>query len=363
MQIVVALLLSLAAASEAADLKQLLDAHQWFRLREATKLQKAPALYRGAVASAFHSRAEAERELRIAIKNAVAGSDEAIDARVLLLGIYMREGHSRRALEQLSAIRRIRPDRKDIENVYWFWKGLAQWPDQKVIRRRKTLVRYRMISGNAAAPLVVNGHKAEWLVDTGANLSLVSESEAKRVGIEIRDTQAAMGDATGRSSGIRLGHARELRIGDVHLRDVGFIVVRDDQQPFVEMEPGTRGAIGLPVLFAAGAIAWDRDGNFELAGPVVEGAPNLAFEDAMPITDIEFEGRNVAVHLDTGGPLALSFGRNSPPTSRGRSKRELDARGWSLGWPLAWTSIRLRRRNFDSELAAELLISGRQRCC
>src|SRR5262249_14846180 len=77
-------------------------------------------------------------------------------------------------------------------------------------------------------PVEADGRKAQWIVDTGMTFSTVTESEAKRVGLELRDSGGrGSSDHTGRELPFRLAVAPDLRIGPAHLRNVVFVVVAD----------------------------------------------------------------------------------------------------------------------------------------
>jgi predicted aspartyl protease len=50
-------------------------------------------------------------------------------------------------------------------------------------------------------PVEANGRKAEWLIDTGMTFSTVTESEANRVRLELRDSGGRAGsDLPGKNS-------------------------------------------------------------------------------------------------------------------------------------------------------------------
>ena len=51
-------------------------------------------------------------------------------------------------------------------------------------------------SGSIFIPLSVNGEAAEYFFDTGAWVSSVSESEARRLGLRIGETSGTMGTTT-----------------------------------------------------------------------------------------------------------------------------------------------------------------------
>ena len=98
------------------------------------------------------------------------------------------------------------------------------------------------------------------MVDTGADFSLMSESEARSLGLAIHEGRASITDITGGSMGVRTTVVDELQVGATILRHIAFLVVGDDQQPFVDLPPDERGVLGIPVLLAFEAFRWAADG-------------------------------------------------------------------------------------------------------
>jgi hypothetical protein len=140
-------------------------------------------------------------------------------------------------------------------------------------------------------------------VDTGANFSVMSESEAKRLGLAVHEGAASVSDITGATSGARTTVVDELQVGATRLRHVAFLVVGDHQQPFVDLAADERGVLGIPVLLAFEAFQWTADGAFQIAVPRdrrEQRRANVCFDGATPVTEASFNGRRVTLHLDTG---------------------------------------------------------------
>jgi len=180
---------------------------------------------------------------------------------------------------------------------------LGQYPEQSVATRQQSTIHYRMKAGNLFVPVSIRGRAGSFIVDTGANFSLMSESEARRLGLAILEGGASVRDITGGTIGARTTLVDELQIGATRLRHVAFLVVSDQQQPFVDLVPDERGVLGIPVLLAFEALRWSTDGAFEIAVPTPQRhrrEANLCFDGAIPVTEARFGGRRITLHLDTG---------------------------------------------------------------
>jgi predicted aspartyl protease len=147
----------------------------------------------------------------------------------------------------------------------------------------------------------VNNRQVDWIVDTGMNISMISESEAQMLGISVHRLRANASDLAGGTVPVGAAVADELRIGECDVRNVPLVVLPDSRPPMDELARGERGIIGLPVLLALGTLRWSADGTFEIGGPSSPGAsPTLCFDELLPIVRVEWEGKPLDFVLDTG---------------------------------------------------------------
>ena len=166
-------------------------------------------------------------------------------------------------------------------------------------------------------PFSINGVQATYWFDTGAELSVMSESEAKRFRLRIYSAAVKVGDVNGTQVGARVAVADELSIGSVRVKHAGFLVLPDNQPPFNEQSVGSKGLIGLPVLLALNRFVWGADRKFEI-GPEPSNRkmshPNVCFDGNHPVVQVRYDDRGVAFTLDTGAtntdlypPFAAAF--------------------------------------------------------
>jgi hypothetical protein len=299
-----------AATQRDANLKSLYEAHQWFRLREAVQTTDAPAFYRGVVATAFNDVTKAEKEFQLVFKSAPK-SEEAFEAHVWLIYLYQRAGRFRQAVAQIDEILKVKPDRADLKNARALFAAFGQYPEQAVAARSFSSVRYIVKDGNLFIPVSVNSRSSTYIVDTGAAFSTLSESEATQLGLAIYDASGhEAADSAGLKFGVRIAIADRLKVGNVQLRHVAFLVVRDDQQPFINLPAGERGVLGLPVLLALQTMRWGKDGNFEIGVPSVSRRgrkSNMCFEGVQPVIEAEFRQNKINVFLDTGASVTRAL--------------------------------------------------------
>ena len=290
------LTLALAAAGAAQE-RRLDDGRQWLEAGTSVSAETDP-LRRAAIATSVNDVASAEPALAGIIR-ARAGSDAASHAHELLSRIYLRAGQYKKVIDNLDAWAKALPDRPELKSEKAdvdLFRGL---PDQ--VNGPRTASTLRHESGDFAVPVTINGKAATYLLDTGAWISAITEPEAARLGLSIRNGSGSIGDASGKGVKVRTAVAKELVIGDTRFRDVSFVVL-PNQEPWTSMPVGRGGIIGVPVILALGRVEWSRD-TWRLGGrsDTADRAPrNVVFSGNHLIVDMRVSGRQVFGALDTG---------------------------------------------------------------
>jgi predicted aspartyl protease len=266
------LFLCRAACGQLPSLKDLYEHQVWFRLREAVlAAQDPPLFYRAAIAVAFHQDDAAEKMLQDVIRS-MPGSWEATEAESLYDGFQIRSGRQSK---------------------------------QSVANPKPCRIHCKLKRGCLYIPVTINGRKVEYLLDTGAGTSVVSESEAKRLGLTLEKIDShAFDGATGRQIPVRYrGIARLFAVGNWAIRNTVFLVFPDDTFFFKGLPPRESGIIGLPAIQALETVRWDGEGNFDIgfrSSPADAGPPNLAFESDRVVVEVGFQGNRLTFGLDTG---------------------------------------------------------------
>ncbi len=320
------LLIAVAAARAAGpSLREIYDAHRWFDLRQAVRAQRAPLFYRSAVAYAFAEDKTAERLLARVIHDSPR-SWEAGEARSLLVFLYVRQGRHHAALRVIDEALKSDPN-SDPQDFRSMIAGFARYPDLSIERRAYSRLQGRIEEGNLFVPLTIGGKTVYWMVDTGANFSIVGESEAKALGLTIAPANLRGADSNGGQQTLNIAVVPTLEIGNIRLRNAGLTVVSDSAPPMSLLPAGQRGILGLPVILQLGAFRWTRDGMVEAALRTRRHAePNLCFDGFNPLTPVVVEGRTLDFMFDTGNgagtQLWRKFGEAFPGLLRDHGSKD-----------------------------------------
>jgi predicted aspartyl protease len=251
---------SWTAEQSVPETQTLDDGRQWLDSRK-LPAPTAPALLRAAAANALNQTAISER-LLLSIVESQPDSDAARRAHELLSRIYIRSGQYRRVIANLDQWARAFPDdphlrieRADVEQ----FRGL---PDQ--INGRVHPSKLRHGPGNDFnVPVLINGRRATYLLDTGAWISVMTIAEAKRLGLTIREGTGLMSESSGKGVNVRTAIAKTLSLGSVIFHNVSFAIL-PDIEPWKSMPTGRGGIIGVPLQLPLGCIRWMRGRRWDV---------------------------------------------------------------------------------------------------
>jgi len=153
--------------------------------------------------------------------------------------------------------------------------------------------------------LTVNGMRAPWLLDTGANISVVSQSFAERLELKFLagNAQTTAG-LTGIENPLHVALLPTLQMGGATLHNV-VVMVLNDANLNIKLGKGSyqiSGIIGYTVFQALGTVTFLRDGEFE-AGDKARAAgvgARMYMDGLTPIIECKVEGQDLPFSFDTG---------------------------------------------------------------
>jgi predicted aspartyl protease len=260
------------------------DGRQWLE-GQATPPSTSPDLLRAAAANALNQVPASESLLKRVI-NANPTSDSARRAHMLLSRLYLRQGQYQRLIANLDEWARQFPGGADIKDERAAMEQFRGLPDQITVARGLSNLSHGP-DRDFAAPATINGKPVNYLLDTGAWLSVLTEAEAKRLGMVIREGAGVLSDPSGKGAKVRT--------------DVSFAIL-PDVEPFRSMELGRAGILGIPILLEAGCMRWVKGGTWELGCATASSrdSMNLVFFENHLLVAATVSGTSVFGVLDTG---------------------------------------------------------------
>jgi predicted aspartyl protease len=216
--------------------------------------------------------------------------------------MYFRNGMYREGLHEIVAALHERPNASDPKSMLFILTALNGLPKTSIMASKPSSLQIE--PGSTFLPLKINDRDAEFFFDTGASISVIGASEARELGLVAKPVEGKMGDASGQAvTSLQITLVEDLRIGNLHLRNVPFIVVADTGEPWTGLPQGKHGIIGLPLLLAMHTIRWTPAGKFEFGFPSQArnvDTCNMLFHNSNPVINVLVEGKNLDFTLDTG---------------------------------------------------------------
>jgi hypothetical protein len=167
--------------------------------------------------------------------------------------------------------------------------------------------------GVITTELSLQGIRSAWILDTGANQSVISRSLAEQLHLAMLPGIAhTASGVTGIENPLRVAILPEMSLGGATAHNVPLLVLDDANLTISVTKDKTyriAGVIGLPVLRALGCVTFHHEGTLDATkicdGPA-EGSP-LEFNMLTPVVLPVIEGQPLPFTLDTGaGGTSLS---------------------------------------------------------
>lgn len=291
-------------AQTSPDLRVMLDKNRAFTLRDTVERGHVPVFYRGAVEESENRLKAAKRDLERAIAADPHGK-QAFEAHEMLSNAYFRNGQFRESLAEAEAAYTVNRDSADLNNSLPLFRALAEAPDMQVVERHGSRVEMKRDSdGSRGLPVKIDGKEVSYGFDSGAALSVMGAADAKYLGLEVKHVTSNLTEASGKSiGGYDIAVAKDLVLAGLHLKNVPFFVLQDTGEPWVHVQVGGRGLIGLPVLLAMQTVQWEPRGWFAFgkdARAKKPGERNLLFHGTTAIVQVRVNEKPLIFSLDTG---------------------------------------------------------------
>ena len=180
--------------------------------------------------------------------------------------------------------------------------------------------------GLLRAPVSINGQRLDAVVDTGANLSVVSTSAARRLGLRVLDGVTHVRGAGSDQVPTRIGIAGQLDFAGLKATNVAFLVLDDGQLALPTVTDYRIDVIiGFPILRELKKIRFARNGWLTPEPVAASGiASNLRLVGNDLFVSASVNGRPVALHLDSGAPnsfLTDLFAARHPELTRDLARK------------------------------------------
>jgi len=176
----------------------------------------------------------------------------------------------------------------DYRNTRNMWLSLSEAPRQEVIVREQTVIQLERDKANLQnMPVRSDSVTISFIFDTGANLSTVTESTAKRLNMRMTDSGVEVNSITGLKVQSKVAVCPEFTIGSIVVRNAVFLVFPDSALYIPQISYQINGIIGFPVIEGMKEVRITRSGTFIV--PMKREQPkrsNMALDFLTPILQL-----------------------------------------------------------------------------
>jgi predicted aspartyl protease len=164
------------------------------------------------------------------------------------------------------------------------------------------------IAGLWNIPVTIYGEIFDFVFDTGANISVLTESFAKKLGIKIFDAKIRVGTSTDIKVDSKIGICKELKIGNITYHNVAFLVMPDESLSFAGGIYKINGIVGNPVIKAFDEFTIDKTNLLTISETPEENKhPNLCFEGFNPVIQLISGVDSLFFLFDSGANTTMLY--------------------------------------------------------
>lgn len=198
---------------------------------------------------------------------------------------------------------------KDMYDANRIWSCVKDEPAQTIQHIGSSAIRLKKdLAGLSNIPVTRGDSTYDFVFDTGAGISVVTESFAKQLDftIVLDCVIPIKSGITGIPTNSRLAMARALRIGNMEIKDALFLIFPDSALSFGGGVYKISGIIGFPIIKEMGELRFRNDSLLVQPSPV--GLPlvkNLAVDILKPYIFLSYNGTLLPFTFDTGAKESL----------------------------------------------------------
>ena len=271
---------------------------------------------RGVLANKENENAESIRDLEPLVPRLDPVADSARFRVVLktLADDYLktyRYGDAANALDRLyraSGATMAPADRTDLRSELLLRRALRNAPRQRTVVASPFAI---PLTPNAIGLRDVTVHvgrdSSKWIFDTGANLSTITETVARRLRLHVITSGSTTSGITGVAVPSRVAVIPEMRIGAARVENAVVLVMPDSMLDIPQIKFQITAILGYPVLEALGRLAIGTDSLRvdPAAGEAPSDSSNLFLDDLSPVVSATVGDSTRLFHFDSGADATM----------------------------------------------------------
>jgi hypothetical protein len=319
--ILIAVFLTIAFSSNSvfaqdvyAPLEELFRNKQFFDLRDQVAKQGNVAssemlFYRGAVANKFNRLQDSIQLLQGYLKTAKDNDKYLQDCFELLADDYVRTYQYAKAAEAFKLLldkfkAKMDADKLvEAESSFKTWNAVRTAPPQIISFAADTKIQATRDKANLLnIPVESNNQRINFVFDTGANISTITESTAKKLALKIIKADISVGTSTDKRVNSQIAIMPELKIGNISVKNAVFQILDDKDLAFPQINYQIDGIVGFPIIEAFRAVSISKKDVMSIKAHLTSQRfeQNMCLDELMPIVWASFNNQRMIFAFDTG---------------------------------------------------------------
>ncbi|WP_207512765.1 retropepsin-like aspartic protease [Longitalea luteola] len=197
-------------------------------------------------------------------------------------------------------------ERDDARNSDIIWKGLQNVGPQTTTITGETQIAYRRdLAGLINVPVSFIDSTFDFVFDTGANLSVITESYARKSKLRLLNVKFKVRAITGLQVQANLGIADEFRMGNIIIKNAVFMIFPDSALSFARGMYTIKGIIGFPVIEQLQEIRINKNKLIVPAIAVDRKIRNFGVDELLPVISVAYNTDTLAFTFDTGAQFTF----------------------------------------------------------
>lgn len=193
-------------------------------------------------------------------------------------------------------------------NTQRIWQVLRNSPEQSIEKYSTiTLNTTKDKAGLITTTVSANGTDESFVFDTGAGISCITESMAKKMGIIVLPrNNITVQSLTGQECKVQVGIAPELKLGDLKIKNTILLIYPDAAFTFGKGAYVINGIIGFPIVKELGTITIEKDKlTFSKNLEPDSNEKNLFVYQLRAIVMLTYKDKTLPFNFDSGAKRSL----------------------------------------------------------
>ena len=193
-------------------------------------------------------------------------------------------------------------------NAQRIWQTLSNQPAQSIEKfTTVTLPSVKDKAGLITTSVSAHGTQTDFVFDTGAGISCITESMAEKLGMTmLPDNNIMVESFTGQKNKVRIAMAPEIMLGELKIHHAMFLVYPDTAFTFANGAYVINGIIGFPIVKELGTITLEKDRlTFSKHPETTTSEKNLFTDQLRAIVMLKYKGKMLPFNFDSGAKVSL----------------------------------------------------------